>query len=283
MPDQEKKPILDPERELPEPHDMSLEAGYGAELPAGTTSGKNRSFPMWLFPLLALLIVLLAGGMYLLNMQKETTKADPPIQPTPTVSPTPDPVIGWKLFTSASQDFSFKYPSALSGYLQESKKGVVISYPGASDMNLFAVDVYQTDLSPEAWWEKQGKKNYSWLYNTAVNSVALSGSNRDDELKGIEIIGQRKTEGGATLSASLKIFPHNHSLYVITNNTDHYTNDIQATLILSTFRFITATPVFSPAASGSGTMCTMDAKLCPDGSSVGRTGPNCEFAACPKK
>lgn len=28
-------------------------------------------------------------------------------------------------------------------------------------------------------------------------------------------------------------------------------------------------------------ICTMDAKLCPDGSYVGRTGPNCEFAACP--
>lgn len=27
--------------------------------------------------------------------------------------------------------------------------------------------------------------------------------------------------------------------------------------------------------------CTMDAKLCPDGSAVGRTGPNCEFAECP--
>jgi hypothetical protein len=30
-----------------------------------------------------------------------------------------------------------------------------------------------------------------------------------------------------------------------------------------------------------GTACTMEAKLCPDGSYVGRTGPNCEFAACP--
>ncbi len=27
--------------------------------------------------------------------------------------------------------------------------------------------------------------------------------------------------------------------------------------------------------------CTQEAKLCPDGSYVGRTGPNCEFAACP--
>ena|SRR3990170_868408 len=27
--------------------------------------------------------------------------------------------------------------------------------------------------------------------------------------------------------------------------------------------------------------CTMDAKICPDGSSVGRIAPNCEFAPCP--
>lgn len=27
--------------------------------------------------------------------------------------------------------------------------------------------------------------------------------------------------------------------------------------------------------------CPADAKLCPDGSTVGRTGPNCEFASCP--
>lgn len=27
-------------------------------------------------------------------------------------------------------------------------------------------------------------------------------------------------------------------------------------------------------------ICTMEAKQCPDGSYVGRTGPNCEFAAC---
>jgi len=27
--------------------------------------------------------------------------------------------------------------------------------------------------------------------------------------------------------------------------------------------------------------CTAEAKICPDGSAVGRVGPNCEFAACP--
>lgn len=28
-------------------------------------------------------------------------------------------------------------------------------------------------------------------------------------------------------------------------------------------------------------VCTADAKLCPDGSYVGRIGPHCEFARCP--
>ncbi|MES2135061.1 MAG: hypothetical protein V4449_02385 [Patescibacteria group bacterium] len=28
--------------------------------------------------------------------------------------------------------------------------------------------------------------------------------------------------------------------------------------------------------------CTMEAKICPDGSAVGRTGPQCEFSACPE-
>lgn len=27
--------------------------------------------------------------------------------------------------------------------------------------------------------------------------------------------------------------------------------------------------------------CTMEAKICPDGSAVGRSGPKCEFTACP--
>lgn len=31
-----------------------------------------------------------------------------------------------------------------------------------------------------------------------------------------------------------------------------------------------------------GVVCSMDAKLCPDGSYVGRSGPNCEFKECPE-
>jgi hypothetical protein len=32
--------------------------------------------------------------------------------------------------------------------------------------------------------------------------------------------------------------------------------------------------------TGGATVCTQEVKLCPDGSAVGRIGPNCEFAKC---
>lgn len=41
------------------------------------------------------------------------------------------------------------------------------------------------------------------------------------------------------------------------------------------------TPIPVPGGEGTGVACTMDAKMCPDGSYVGRTPPKCEFAACP--
>ncbi|MDD5391692.1 MAG: hypothetical protein PHE17_01600 [Thiothrix sp.] len=37
----------------------------------------------------------------------------------------------------------------------------------------------------------------------------------------------------------------------------------------------------NPLPPGGGIACTQEAKMCPDGSAVGRTGPHCEFAPCP--
>jgi|GEM_PF-2885700 len=57
----------------------------------------------------------------------------------------------------------------------------------------------------------------------------------------------------------------------------------RAEQILATLSPISPTPTeaaIGPDATQEA--CTMEAKLCSDGSSVGRTGPNCEFAACPK-
>ncbi|HEX4798913.1 MAG TPA: hypothetical protein VFV22_00035 [Candidatus Paceibacterota bacterium] len=40
-------------------------------------------------------------------------------------------------------------------------------------------------------------------------------------------------------------------------------------------------PSSLPTDGSDSVYCTMDAKICPDGSAVGRVGPHCEFAPCP--
>ncbi|MES2224083.1 MAG: hypothetical protein V4469_04095 [Patescibacteria group bacterium] len=40
-------------------------------------------------------------------------------------------------------------------------------------------------------------------------------------------------------------------------------------------------PPHSADEPGDQVACTMEAKQCPDGSYIGRQGPNCEFAPCP--
>lgn len=37
-----------------------------------------------------------------------------------------------------------------------------------------------------------------------------------------------------------------------------------------------------PSQGSSGIVCTQEVKLCPNGSYVGRTLPNCEFKSCPR-
>ncbi|MCD5381484.1 MAG: hypothetical protein LR008_02815 [Candidatus Pacebacteria bacterium] len=41
-----------------------------------------------------------------------------------------------------------------------------------------------------------------------------------------------------------------------------------------------AAPITVPPIRDYSVACTMDARICPDGSAVGRLGPDCEFAAC---
>ncbi|MES2668434.1 MAG: hypothetical protein V4644_01935 [Patescibacteria group bacterium] len=53
-------------------------------------------------------------------------------------------------------------------------------------------------------------------------------------------------------------------------------------LIVGIGSFLYRNTVERPSGAAPFTACTMEAKLCPDGSSVGRTGPSCEFAQCPE-
>lgn len=49
------------------------------------------------------------------------------------------------------------------------------------------------------------------------------------------------------------------------------------------FFFLSGSGIIPTVKAPGEQMCTMEARLCPDGSMVGRSGPNCEFAPCPQK
>jgi len=56
---------------------------------------------------------------------------------------------------------------------------------------------------------------------------------------------------------------------------------LAAVLILGGIFAGASAGIFPDGNNGGGVACTMEAKICSDGTAVGRTGPNCEFAACP--
>jgi hypothetical protein len=56
------------------------------------------------------------------------------------------------------------------------------------------------------------------------------------------------------------------------------TETSRRTLSAADITTITTTP-----ASDDRVMCTMEAKICPNGGAVGRVAPHCEFAPCPEK
>lgn len=72
----------------------------------------------------------------------------------------------------------------------------------------------------------------------------------------------------AVVLISSKVVPQNKNLVVV------------PAPIVENGRGITTPPKDNPIKEQP-TACTMDAKQCPDGSYVGRTGPKCEFAMCP--
>jgi hypothetical protein len=73
---------------------------------------------------------------------------------------------------------------------------------------------------------------------------------------------------------SQNISPDNHKRHM------HMSRFVLFVMLLFTALIILGYLV-STQKSDEGIACTADAKLCPDGSYVGRVGPNCEFAECP--
>ncbi len=289
----EGDPLMKPDRELPAPHDMLLEDGQDAQIPPNATPepshAKKHVFPLWIFPVIAFLIVLFAGAWYFLGAQQSSSESvQPEVSIESSPSPTPDPTANWQTYNSGDLGFSIKIPHDWT--IREPTVSDPTLYlrapaiPDESDPHLFQYFVAVSEY-----------KNSDLQSFEEVVTASLDKDLKDSFTYTEETLGEHtvyKTESLPSRSGSITAFiTHDETSYISLGFTPYDRTDPfeeqQEYLsifnqILSTFKFVNqASPSAHTSQSTVQQVCTMDAKVCPDGSSVGRTGPNCSFAACP--
>lgn len=129
--------------------------------------------------------------------------------------------------------FSFRYPADLT--ITEDSEHTFVAFDTAptSNESIFSVNVVKTQLTPMQWWEQVGSNKNKQLFNRAINPVALSASSTKNysEIKGIEVIGQKRTAGGYVYAASVTIYKAKNFLLVFTSN-----DSVTESQILSSFK-----------------------------------------------
>jgi hypothetical protein len=229
------------------------------------------------------------SGLYLSITHQTTEKTSPVPNPkiTQSVSPTPDPTTDWKTYTDKYYGglFLIKYPPDWKVKPDDFNKYIFFEssdYDANIDKGMIIIvavsDTKQTDI--EQWFS-----DYKLV--EGPNTVQVY----EDTLKRITVGGIPALQYDISLQASetTTSFIKNNKIFSISiNNTlsnnkqiiDAQTKNYDQ--ILSTFKFLE--PAISSQVTPTKSMvaCTQEALLCPDGSSVGRTGPNCEFKPCPK-
>lgn len=209
----------------------------------------NKKFMVTFVVLLLLGTGAYAGIWYWQNQQVAQ-------EVVPTFTPRAGVTVGWKTYTNMQYGFEFKYSSAdivteaeatQLDYLPNSRKFIGI-YPSGGGQQDFSgrVDIYNAPLA------------------TVIRDDRELQSNRE---------GKKLIVNGLSWT---DLSVRNAGLYFYLIEKKGKTFEVSATeelsnQILSTFKFT----------DQGQTVCTQEAKQCSDGSYVSRTGPNCEFTACP--
>jgi uncharacterized protein (UPF0179 family) len=184
---------------------------------------------------------------------------------------TPCPVVdatkSWKIFTDAAQGVSFKYPESL----------------------------LTTYMHPESWPPKVSVLNKTFTCKVGGTEITQAGITTKTIINGTEYCVTKESEGaaGSIYTTYTYAFAKTNKTIVLnliirSVQCDNY-DDPQKTVCKNERASFDLDSIVDKIAQSTQLLykditpvaCTMEAKLCPDGSYVGRTGPKCEFAPCP--
>lgn len=213
--------------------------------------------------------------------------------PRPRQYSTPTPTQTWKSYTDTNLKFTISYPSNWTYDKFEGSNGLVLKplndkkyaekYNGVITVGPGGFGTEKI-TSFENWIRTKGNQEIQGLgtINTLTPITTTKGAQGYRVVWNIEP-GSPSTDTtmliyyfqtpGSTTSSYIRITPNNPKYESIINQIiDSFSFTITPTI---------TTTIIPTRSTKEPVMCTMDAKLCPDGTSVGRTGPNCEFSACP--
>lgn len=268
MAEQKNLPLL--EKELPQPHDMLLSPGSKDSGVPKAPMTEGKSHLKWLIVafVLAAVAIFLFWSTVLNSPQTQPT----PI-PTPTIaaslSPTSDPTAGWKTYTNSKNSYQLQYPQ--NAILKEiGTDYIALTFP--SQAEYFSIQFL--DLSSKIPVEDQKKFDIQtyrpwgapYIGKAEVagkEALLFSTTSAELTIRASNLQGKPFTEYEIFMESQLKRI---HVKYFGDGEIKKLFDQI-----LATFKFTDQEKA----------ACTQEAKLCPDGSSVGRTGPNCEFSPCP--
>lgn len=208
-------------------------------------------------------------------------------QPTPTPTSTQDPTAKWQTYTSQDLNLSLMHPSEVQvteTIIQQSEtdpgtNSIVVEKWGPTqgegqeyhDALAFNIQVQPLNGKQfDAYASEEVKKITSReiMITNGPNPTTIAGLN-----------GQTFTTSTVIPCNTTILDSKNGNAIVIQDCTQDPTGLGFLNLrdqILYTLKIVTPTSPSSPVKA-----CQMDAKICPDGTSVGRSGPNCEFEPCP--
>ena len=194
-----------------------------------------------LFLIIIILLLGASGTYFALNSKPKPASTISKATPIPIPTPTIDETANWKTYNAAN--FSFKYPP---NFKLNSKEIIELSDENGNSFLLI------------------------FSFNPAVVGISYCNTYPNDKARCEQLeVGDKTStiDWGVDGKANAML----KNLSITLNKTD-----TQAKML---FRQILSTFKFTDQDGAIG--CTQEAKLCPDGSYVGRSGPNCEFV-CPE-
>ncbi len=253
--------------------------------PQSVTANKQSSFLINLLSILLLVSCLLAGFFAWRTQQlvKELRVASNTLKPTPIATQTPEITTTWGTYENKELNFSFKL-APIFKYPKDFSVSESNSFSNREDISS-PLELTNDDILLESTVytniDQASLKKVNLALESKVGDVVKQPFQPIGSIKKIELL----KNGGSLFEESPVNNNESNYLIAIWVNEENvhvlklfgFVDKLEE--IEETFKQMADTYNFSNLNQ---TACTMEAKICPDGTAIGRSGPNCEFPSCPK-